>query len=959
MADDPGGQELPAAPDAASPPDASFEQDVLKAEIEALAPALTKADSAATLSPLLRIIERARSMGADGFPLLKGFARTLRQNRAFDDLYILASNMRSTGMADLDVRRWEIQALIELGVFETALELSRPLLAAGPETREGEDGYSAVGRVYKQMYIDARAGRTRLEPVLAEEYLRRSYAAYLLVWRAATAVNVEANAYYGVNALAMAARAERDGIALPGPGPASLATDVLSAVALPTQVWSWATRGEALIAQGKHREAAQAYAAFALSPEVDVFQLHASLRQLEEVWQLSGDMPEAGASIRLIKAILMGKLASSHSKTDPVGTEVQLSGQEARAIGAETPQLLSAAKDNYQTTSRGDPKGLEQIFSVNAPVALQVVRNALQRARSICRIHANMGGQDTPFGTGFAIRGSLLNPAWGDDPVIVTNNHVISTAAVGNSQRMEYCDAVFVCQDTDACKRVGFKAVLWESDPEAHDITILALDGPLPGDAEPLAALALPALPRKAVNDDGIGRLYVIGFPAAGQLSFSFADNIFLDHDGPEITDLTSESAGEKRVQVQPEPVRLHYKTPTLGGSSGSPVFDFNSFQLIGVHHRGLPGMPRLNRRAGTYAANQGVWIESIRAAIAESESAEAATSGPRRWRSRPAPPPAAASDGPAPDPILAAPLSGGAAPAGPRIWPGAIGEAVAGASPVAAQVLKAGRASPEDIARVGHESIVGADDRTRIFDTGMSPWRMICAIRCWWGSRLAVGTGFLVSPGLLLTAGHVVYPKNFRTLPDRIEVIPGLNAIERPFGDAKVHSVSVHPGWQTRFDLTTDVAAIHLGEGLGRKVGWFAVASRSPEELRSSWSHVTGYPGEKLETPVDPKSGVALAPVKAAQLWHHATPILNVQHNRVFYATDTTGGQSGAPIYILDPEVSPTPVVVGVHAYGAAASPVSIGESNSGAWINDALFDIIAQWRDLSDQILKDQHQA
>ncbi len=959
MADDPGRQEPLMAPDAASPPDAAFEQDALRVEIDALAPALTKADSAATLSPLLRIVERARAMGSDGFPLLKAFAQTLRQNRAFDDLYILTSNMRFTGMADLDVRRWEIQALIELGVFETALELSRPLLAAGPSTKEGEDGYSAVGRIYKQMYIDARSGRTRLEPALAEEYLRRSFAAYLLVWRAASAVTVEANAYYGVNALAMAARAERDGITLAGPGAASLATDVLSAVALPTQVWSWATRGEALLAQGKHQEAAQSYASFALSSEVNIFQLNASLRQLEEVWQINGDMPEAGAAVRLLKAVLMGKLAAGASAADPQGSIVQLSGQEARAIGAEVPQLVAAARDNYQQTSRGDPKGLEQIFSVNAPVALQVVRNALHRARAICRIHANMGGQDTPFGTGFAIKGSLLNPAWGDDPVIVTNNHVISTAAVGNSQRMEFCEAVFVCNDTDECKRIGFRAVLWESDPEAHDVTILAPNGPLPPDVVPLAALALPALPRRAVNDDGIGRVYVIGFPAAGQLSFSFADNIFLDHDGPEVTELTSESAGEKRVHAQPEPVRLHYKTPTLGGSSGSPVFDFNSFQLIGVHHRGLPGMPRLNRRPGAYAANQGVWIESIRAAIAESESAEAATMGPRRWRSRAADAAPPATTGPTPEPILGAALSGGAPAAGPRVWPGTLGEAVAGASPIAAQVLKLGKASTADIARVGHESIVGADDRTRIFDTSMSPWRMICAIRCWWGSRLAVGTGFLVSPNLLLTAGHVVFPKNFRTLPDRIEIVPGLNAIDRPFGEANVHSVSVHPGWQTRFDLTTDVAAIHLSEGLGRKVGWFAVASRSPDELRSSWSHVTGYPGEKLETPVDPKTGVATAPVKAAQLWHHAAPILNVQNNRVFYATDTTGGQSGAPIYIIDPEVSPTPVVVGIHAYGAAASPVAVGESNSGAWINDALFDVITQWRTLSEQILADQHKA
>jgi V8-like Glu-specific endopeptidase len=228
----------------------------------------------------------------------------------------------------------------------------------------------------------------------------------------------------------------------------------------------------------------------------------------------------------------------------------------------------------------------------------------------------------------------------------------------------------------------------------------------------------------------------------------------------------------------------------------------------------------------------------------------------------------------------------------------------------------------------------------------------MICAIRCWWGSRLAVGTGALVAPGLVLTAGHVLIPRERRTIPDRIEVIPALNGPQRPYGDAPVASISVHPRWMTTFNIADDLAAIHLSRPLGHQLGWFATASRTEDDLRSVWAHVTGYPGEKLDQPLDP-SGQPLPPVQAAQLWHHSAPILNVQNRRIFYAADTTPGQSGAPIYILDPAASPTPVIVGVHAYGKASTPVAVGQANSGAWIDAETFDLIAQWRHESETVL------
>jgi V8-like Glu-specific endopeptidase len=206
------------------------------------------------------------------------------------------------------------------------------------------------------------------------------------------------------------------------------------------------------------------------------------------------------------------------------------------------------------------------------------------RCRAVARVQT---ADDDGVGTSFLVAGPDLHP---DLPplVIVTNGHVVPEGLDAGQAHV-----AFHGLDDDPGRQAGFRvADRWWYQPSADgglDTTLLELDG-YPQDVVPTPlARALPPKPL-----DG-RRAYVIGHPSGlTQPQFSLQDNMLLDYDN--------------RV--------LHYRSPTEGGSSGSPVFD-DEWRLIGLHHAGSTWMPRLNRAGGTYAANEGITIEAIRGGLA------------------------------------------------------------------------------------------------------------------------------------------------------------------------------------------------------------------------------------------------------------------------------------------------------------------------------------------------------
>jgi len=180
---------------------------------------------------------------------------------------------------------------------------------------------------------------------------------------------------------------------------------------------------------------------------------------------------------------------------------------------------------------------------------------------------------------------------------VLTNFHVVNENGISPGIRPGDAEVVFEAVDTNKAHSVS--EIRWSSPVTGHDASMLRLQEAVMGiDPMPLAS-TLPIVQNGA-------RIYIVGHPGGRDLAFSFQDNELLDHEGP--------PGGNPQIKGVS---RVHYRAPTEPGSSGSPVFNAGQWEVIALHHMGLKaGMPRLNGKDGSYAANEGISMLSIKGAI-------------------------------------------------------------------------------------------------------------------------------------------------------------------------------------------------------------------------------------------------------------------------------------------------------------------------------------------------------
>jgi hypothetical protein len=547
----------------------------LSAFINRLSEVAKQSDSQLVLAACQELIEYARATAQVPDPAAtRAVLELLRGSRHFDALSVLADALIRMGRDELTVSRHYVQGLIDQGLLIAAREvLGGVIRRATDDPTEYSEARGLMGRVTKQIYVDAR-GRPSDQ---ARTALRQAIACYREVYDE----DRQKHLWHGVNLLALMHRARADGITIRGlPNPRALASAIVEAVRNPrgrtVKAWDYGSAAEACIALGDWDAATHWLEQYTADQSTDRFALAGTLRQLTEVWRFTAETPEAG---QLVVALSGALLRSREGRLE---------------LTARQLQHTAAALDNP------GPR-LERVLGTIGLQTITWLRAGMERARSVALIRGP-GGRG--IGTGFLVRGGDLHPALGDELVVVTNAHVVSElqddGGIEPDQALVTFEAQNVTAGTQAYYRV--QKLLWGSPKQHLDASLLRLDPAVQAIAPCPIAKTLPPL-----NNDR--RVYIIGHPKGGELSFSLQDNELLDHEGP-----------PGGAPSQPERHLIHYRAPTEPGSSGSPVFnDAPDWQVIGLHHAGGEYVRKLNGRSGTYPANEAIWIQSIAKAMAES----------------------------------------------------------------------------------------------------------------------------------------------------------------------------------------------------------------------------------------------------------------------------------------------------------------------------------------------------
>jgi glutamyl endopeptidase len=229
----------------------------------------------------------------------------------------------------------------------------------------------------------------------------------------------------------------------------------------------------------------------------------------------------------------------------------------------------------------------------------------------------------------------------------------------------------------------------------------------------------------------------------------------------------------------------------------------------------------------------------------------------------------------------------------------------------------------PELYERSVSEVIIGTDDRVRISPTTTFPWRAVCALRITAQDNSRwIGTGWLVAPRTVITAGHCVYMHAQGGWPKSIEVIPGLNDSVRPFGSCVGTSFRSVAGWVNDKKREYDYGCIILPRDCrpGDKTGVFGFAVKDNPYLMSAYLNLSGYPGDK----------------GGNQQWFMARKAKSVAPRVIYYEIDTMGGQSGSPVWI---KVGNARYAVGIHTNGLISG-------NSATRIVQPVFNNLQAWK-------------
>lgn len=225
--------------------------------------------------------------------------------------------------------------------------------------------------------------------------------------------------------------------------------------------------------------------------------------------------------------------------------------------------------------------------------------------------------------------------------------------------------------------------------------------------------------------------------------------------------------------------------------------------------------------------------------------------------------------------------------------------------------------------ADIGIDSIIGADERTKVTDTTVYPQRAMVLITTSTGRC----SGTMINPNTVLTAGHCVHGGGSTgAWKSNVRVYPGRNGPLSPFGSCGSRTLYSVVGWVRDRNELYDYGVIKLDCSIGNTVGWLGIWWQSAS-LVGIEAIIEGYPGDK-----------------PLEQWRSKGTVRVSDGFQIFYQNDTMPGNSGSSVYSTQSAFCRGPCVMGIHAYGVHGAPPH-GDNNHGARVTKSVFDNLIAW--------------
>lgn len=210
----------------------------------------------------------------------------------------------------------------------------------------------------------------------------------------------------------------------------------------------------------------------------------------------------------------------------------------------------------------------------------------------------------------------------------------------------------------------------------------------------------------------------------------------------------------------------------------------------------------------------------------------------------------------------------------------------------------------------LNQEAICGGDDRVKVTDTSVMPYKAICKLYMRSASgKNYVGTGWLTHSNKLYTAGHCVYDHEEGGWMESIIVVPAKSGNSEPFGRYTAASMLTTNGWVENRSQRYDMGAIKLSSNVSHN------SYLIPSLADANSATVCGYPADR-------DTGI---------FQYKMLGSVTKRGDRFFYQIDTFGGQSGCPVLENNNRA------MGIHNYG--------GCDNSGSDLYQQFLDDVNKW--------------